>query len=434
MTPNLQAGPAVAQGLLAFPTDFLWGTATAGHQTEGQNVNSDIWFLEHVQPSTYKEASGDACNSLLLWQEDLDIVRALNLNSYRFSIEWARIEPEEGEFSLAMLGHYRRVVAGCRERGLRPMVTFNHWAAPLWFARLGGWLNPRAPDLFARYCELVARHLGGDIDRALTLNEPNMGQMLDSFNFPPPVLNARRAMLAAAAAAFGGTRLAAANAMNREDLQTVQAALMAAHRLGFAAIKHICPSLPVGVTLTMTDDQSAGTDHRHRDAKRAQVYGAWFDAAQGHADFLGVQNYERAVYDAAGLVAPAKDVPLSAMGAEIYPASLAGAVRYAHAACGLPIIVTEHGVCTDDDAQRAAMLAPSLAHLHAAMQDGVPVGGYFHWSLLDNFEWIFGYAKRYGLVSVDRTTFKRAVKPSAAVLAGIAGCNAVPVLNDTVAS
>jgi beta-glucosidase len=416
---------AKAERPLAFPKGFLWGTATAGHQTEGQNVNSDIWLLEHIKPSTYKEPSGDACNSFYLWREDLDIVRQLNLNSYRFSIEWARIEPEEGQFSLAMLDHYRHVIAGCRERGLRPMVTFNHWAAPRWFAARGGWLNPNAPDHFARYCEYASRYLGADIDTAVTLNEPNMMQMLDSFNFPSPVLDARRGMLAAAAASLGTPRLAVANAVNKEDLEAVQAILIAAHRMGYAAIKNICPAMPVGVTLTMTDDQSASTDHTHRDAKRAKVYGAWLDAAKGHADFLGVQNYERTVYDQAGPVPPGKDAPLSAMGAEIYPASLAGAVRYAHAACGLPIIVTEHGVCTDDDAQRAAMIAPSLAGLHAAIQDGVPVRGYFHWSLLDNFEWIFGYAKHYGLVSVDRTTFKRTIKPSAAVLSDMAERNAI---------
>jgi beta-glucosidase len=416
---------------LSFPTGFLWGTATAGHQTEGQNVNSDIWLLEHTHPTVYKEPSGDACNSLFLWPEDLDIVRQLNLNSYRFSLEWARIEPEPGQFSNAMLDHYRRMLLGCHERGLRPMVTFNHWAAPRWFAARGGWLNPKAPDLFARYCEHVTRHLGADVDRALTLNEPNMSQMLDSMKFPPHVLDARRAMLASAAARLGSPGLAAANAVNQEDLQTVQTHLIAAHVLGRAAIKHVRPDLPVGVTLTMMDDQSAGTDHTHRDAKRAKVYGAWLDAAKGSADFLGVQNYERAVYDGAGPVRPDAAVPLSGMGAEIYPASLAGAVRYAHAACGLPIIVTEHGLCTDDDAQRAALIPPALAGLHAALQDGVPVQGYFHWSLLDNFEWIFGYAKHYGLVAVDRTNFQRTIKPSARVLAGMAKHNAVPSLQDS---
>jgi beta-glucosidase len=417
---------------LAFPKGFLWGTSTAGHQTEGQNVNSDIWLLEQIKPTVYTEPSGDACNSLFLWREDLDIVRKLNLNSYRFSIEWARIEPEEGQFSNAMLDHYRQMLIGCRERGLLPMLTFNHWAAPRWFAARGGWLNPNAPELFARYCERAMRHLGAEVDRAVTLNEPNMSQMLDAMNFPQRVLDARRAMLAATAALLGTPRLAAANAVNNEDLETVQAHLIASHVKGYAAIKNIRPDLPVGVTLTMMDDQSAGADHTLRDAKRTKVYGAWLDAVKGNADFLGVQNYERAVYDEMGLVAP--HAPLSGMGAEIYPASLEGAVRYAHATCGLPIIVTEHGLCTNDDAQRAALIPPSLAGLHAAIQDGVPVQGYFHWSLLDNFEWIFGYAKHYGLVSVDRTSFKRTIKPSAMVLSEIAKHNAIRGLQDAEAS
>jgi len=160
------------------PKGFLWGVATAGHQVEGNNVNSDVWLLEHVTPTIYKEPSGDACDSLNRWSEDLDIVRDIGVNTYRFSLEWARIEPVEGQFSIAMLDHYKRIVAGCHERGLTPFVTFNHFTAPRWFAAQGGWQRPEAADQFARFCERATKHLGDQLSFATTLNEPNLMRLL----------------------------------------------------------------------------------------------------------------------------------------------------------------------------------------------------------------------------------------------------------------
>ena len=142
------AAPALARaragGSGAFPQGFLWGAATAAHQVEGNNLNSDVWLLENVKPTLFAERSGDACNSFELWETDLDLANSLNLNTYRFSIEWARIEPEPGRFSIAMLDHYKAIVEGCRARGLNPMVTFNHFTTPLWFAAKGGWANADA--------------------------------------------------------------------------------------------------------------------------------------------------------------------------------------------------------------------------------------------------------------------------------------------------
>ena len=129
-----------------------------------------------------------------LWPQDLDLVRDLGLNTYRFSIEWARIEPEPGLYSIAMLDHYQRMIEGCRERGLTPMVTFNHFTCPRWFAATGGWLNEKSPDLFARYCERSARHLGASIGYATTLNEPNLMRLLKWFGLPPQIFETQRAV------------------------------------------------------------------------------------------------------------------------------------------------------------------------------------------------------------------------------------------------
>ena len=405
-----------------FPQGFLWGTATAGHQVEGNNVNSDSWVLENVKPTIYAEPSGDADNSFALWRDDLDLVKGMGLNTYRFSLEWPRIEPEEGQFSLAMLDHYKAMIAGCRARGLTPMVTFNHYTTPRWFANRGGWTNPQAAGLFARFCERAAKHLAADIGYATTLNEPNIMNILRVV-LPPPVVAAQRAMLEAAAMSAGVAKFSAGNAIDIADIDTTTANLIAGHKAARAAIKGVRPDLPVGVSLSMFDDQAAGKGSM-RDRMRATLYGPWLEAVKGD-DFLGVQNYERQIWTATGKLSAPAGVPVNYMGAEVYAPSLANAVRYAHAMTGVPIIVSEHGVGTDDDSVRAQLIPAALVELRRAMAEGVPVLGYMHWSLVDNFEWIFGYKVHFGLHSIDRTTFRRTAKPSADVYARIARANAV---------
>ena len=415
--------PAQAQAKGAFPKGFLWGAATSGHQTECNNTASDTWFLEHLQPTAFAEPSGDACNSLELWSTDLDLVRSLGLNSYRFSVEWARIEPERGRYSSAMLDHYSRIVDGCRERGLTPIVTFNHFTCPRWFAAAGGWLNSDAPSLFAKYCEQVARRIAPRIGYAVTLNEPNLMRILGWIGLPPQVFEGQRAMLAAAAKALGVPKFNSANVTNQEDLDIQQPIMLKAHATARAAIKSIAPQLPVGVSIAISDDQAVGNGSK-RDQKRKECYGAWLDAAKAD-DFIGVQNYDRAQIDAKGSLPPPKGAAVNWLGAEVYPPSLGNAVRYAHSIVGKPILVTEHGLGTEDDALRATFLPKALEGLKAAIDDRVPVLGYVHWSLIDNFEWIFGYRPRFGLYAVDRKTFKRTAKPSAAVYGSIARNNAV---------
>jgi len=419
---GLRTRAAEAAATQTFPKNFLWGAATAGHQVEGNNTASDLWLLENIKPSDFAEPSGDACNSFELWPQDLDLVRSLGLNSYRFSLEWSRIEPEPGQYSLAMLDHYLRMIEGCRERGLAPIVTFNHFTAPRWFSADGGWTNPEAPARFARFCSVAARHMAKDISHALTLNEPDLPRLLQAL-LPPMAFAGQRANLAAAAKALGVPKFVAANGVNEEDMPAVQAGLLAGHRLGREAIKTVRPDLPVGVSLAMVDDQAVG-DPARRDARRAAIYGEWLDAVKGD-DFVGVQNYERSRTGPDGPLPPPEGSPRNWSGSEIYAPSLGNAVRYVHAATGCPIIVTEHGLGTDDDTLRARFIPESLQGLAAAMADGVPVGGYIHWSLLDNFEWIFGYRPKYGLVAVDRKTFKRTPKPSASVLGAIARRNSL---------
>lgn len=427
-TAALVASPAIAAARKVapnpqFPGGFLWGASTAGHQIEGNNSNSDCWFLENVKPSVFAEPSGDAADSFNRWGTDMDLAKAMGLNCYRFSLEWARIEPAAGLFSAAMLDHYKRMIAGAHQRGLAPIVTFNHFTAPRWFAAQGGWTNPDAPQLFARFCDKAARHLADGIDHAITFNEPNLLRLLKAFGLPQQVWDVQRAMLTEAARLTGSAKFVALNAANSEDIEPMQAVLFEGHRLGKAAIKAVRSNLPIGVSLAMLDDQAVGKNSL-RDAKRKELYGGWIEVARGD-DFMGVQNYERAVWNDKGRLPAPPDADRGYMGSEVYPPSLAGAVRYAHAVTGVPILVSEHGVGTENDTVRARLIPAALTELKRAIDDGVPVKGYCHWSLIDNFEWIAGYKPKFGLHSVDPKTFARTAKPSAAVYGAIVRRNSV---------
>ncbi len=395
-----------------FPAGFIWGAATAGHQIEGNNVNADSWLLEHTKPTVYADPSGDAANSFALWRRDLELVQNLGLGAYRFSLEWARIEPEPGEFSIAMLDHYKAMIEGARAMGLKPIVTFNHFTTPIWFAARGGWLHPDAPQLFARFCDRAARHLAAGIDHATTLNEPNLAGVLQHL-LPGGLLEADKAMAAAAAIKLGVPTFLAGNGLYQPDPAKVQTNLQAGHTAGKAAIKAVRADLPVGVSLAMLDDQEAEPGSL-RDAMREKFYNSWLRLARAD-DFLGVQNYERSRWGKKGKLDAPADARRNTVGSELYPASLAGAVRYAHQISQVPIMVTEHGVGTDNDADRAWFIPEALDHLRAVMAEGVPVKGYLHWSLIDNFEWVFGYKIHFGLHTLDRQTFERRPKPSALV-------------------
>lgn len=409
---------AASQG--RFQEGFLWGAATSGHQTEGGNVASDSWAVENLPGTSFTEPSGDACDSYHRWAEDMDIVSQLGLNTYRFSLEWSRIEPEPGQISRAALDHYKALIAGCRARGLTPVVTFNHFTCPRWFAEQGGWTNPQSPELFAAYCLTAARHLAAGIGYAVTLNEPNLMRLLRR-KLPPQVFAGNDALMALAAQRYGSKVFVSMFIENAAQTEAMNPILLEAHRKARAAIKSVRPDLPVGVSLAIEDDQATG-DATLRDDKRSYVYDAWLKAAR-EDDFLGVQNYERSQFGPNGVIQASSPGPRNQIGGEIYPASLAGAVRYAHSISRVPILVSEHGVAAEDDALRAAFIPAALTELKAAMDGGIPVLGYIHWSLLDNFEWVFGYRPKFGLVAVDRKTFARTPKPSARVLGAIARAN-----------
>ncbi|CAL9363578.1 family 1 glycosylhydrolase [Streptomyces sp. Tu 3180] len=409
----------------SLPDAFLWGVATAGHQNEGDNSASDTWFLEHTTPSLFREPSGPACRGYQRWETDLDLAAGLGLNAFRFSVEWARVEPERGVVRAEALDHYERMVDGCLERGLAPIVTFSHFTAPHWFAAAGSWTAADAPARFAEQCDRVVARFGDRISHAVTLNEPNLEQLLQAgAKLPAEAEALKTRMLAAAARAAGSDTYASANVIPAHRQEEFRAAFTRAHRAARDAVKARRGDLPVGVSIAVADEVALPGGEERRDAKRAAVYDHWLREAR-HDDFVGVQNYERIVHGPDGEVTP--DGELNGMGTVIEPASLAGAVRYAHEVSGVPVLVTEHGIQTPDDAQRAAFIPAAVEHLAAEVRAGTPVLGYCHWTLMDNFEWIFGYGARLGLHEVDRDTFERRPKPSAKAYADVVRSHRAPL-------
>ena len=403
-----------------FPQNFLWGVATAGHQVEGNNVNSDIWFLEHLPGSIFAEPSGDAVDHYHRYREDIALIAGLGFTTYRFSLEWARIEPEEGHFSVAELDHYKRVLETCVEHGLTPVVTFHHFASPLWLLRFGGWESDRTPDLFARYCDRVMAHLGDLIGVACTLNEPNLPWLLESFGIggEAPENRGKVPMWAAAAQRLG------VDASTVAPFQFCSTELgfdvkLAAHRAGRAAIKAHRPDLQVGWTLANSDIQSIPGGEEIADRVRRDVNERFLEASRGD-DFVGIQTYGRTVYGPDGHAPAPEGVATNQMGEEIYPQGLEATIREAWRVAGIPVIVTENGLATEDDTQRVAYLKTAVDGVASCIADGIDVRGYIAWTAFDNFEWIFGYRPKFGLIAVDRSTQERTPKDSARWLGNLA--------------
>jgi beta-glucosidase len=412
------------KGSGAFPKGFLWGCATAAHQVEGNNVNSDLWMLEHLQQSMFKEPSGDACDHYHLYGQDIAMLADLGFNTFRFSVEWARIEPEEGFFSRAELEHYRRVLGVCQEHGLTAMVTYNHVSLPRWFAMKGGWQNQKSAGLYARYCEKVTKHLGDMIGYASTMNEGDLPQLLNWIH--PPGLPDDKSVTEMMQTSLEGVRKQTGSQEFSNfflgDIKRRRDGMLAAHGAAKEAIKGSRPQLPVGFNLAMQDDQPAGEDN-HVEQKRADVYGPWLEEARS-CDYLGVQTYGRSIVRDRDLPPP-NGAELTQAGMEFYPECVEHVVRYAAKEARVPIIVSENGVATEDDTRRVEYYQRAVAGLKRAIDDGVDVRGYVAWSLMDNFEWMSGYTPKFGIVAVDRETQKRTVKPSGAVLGNIARMNAL---------
>ena len=392
-----------------FPKGFLWGAASAGHQVEGGNTNSDLWLLENVAGSIFAEPSGEACDHYHRYADDIAMLAGLGLTTFRTSVEWARIEPSEGVFDAEAIAHYRDVLETCHRYGVAPMVTYHHFTSPRWLLADGGWENPRTAERFGRFCTRVTEELGDLYEIACTLNEPNLPFLLSAFG---PEDRQHVPMWANAATELGvDPATIAPFQFSATDLG--YDVKLAAHRLGRDAIKAVRPEIAVGWTLANSDIQGAPGAEDVAAELRASINGRFLEASRGD-DFVGIQTYGRHVFDAdGGLVHAPEGVPVNQMGDEVYPQGLGSTIREAAEIAGVPVYVTENGLATTDDAQRVQFLEDSVQVVADCLADGVDVRGYIVWTLMDNFEWIFGFGPKFGLVAVDRETQARSPKPSA---------------------
>jgi beta-glucosidase len=382
-----------------FPDGFLWGTATAAHQVEGGNWNNDWWAWEHNPQSPCVEPSGDACDHYHRYRQDIALLARLGFNTYRFSLEWSRIEPEEGEWSLAAIDHYRRVCESCLGSGITPMVTFHHFTTPRWVAHLGGWEEPDTAGRFASFCERAAGGLADLLGWACTINEPNM-------------------------VALHGYRTGAFPPGRRDPAlrRAVNDVLADAHRQAAPAIRAaVGSSVPVGMTLAMQETVPVEGGESRAEAILRDTEDVFLDVC-GADDFLGVQTYTRVLVGPDGMLAVEPGVETTMMGYEFRPSALEATLRRAWSVLGgnVPLVVTENGLSTEDDSRRVVFVREALQGVARCLADGLDVRGYVYWSALDNFEWAYGYRPKFGLVAVDRTTFERTPKPSAEWLGEIA--------------
>jgi beta-glucosidase len=398
---------------VAFPTSFLFGTATSATQIEGHCTTSD-WYAFAKERGRIKH--GDvpdvACDSWNRWREDVALQKQLGMGAYRLGLEWARIEPRDGDVDRTALETYRAMLGALRDAGIEPMITLHHFTLPAWLAAEGGVLAPRFADRLARFARTAVGALGDLCRLWITVNEPN-------------VLAAHAYLLGVWPPAKKSPLLA----------MRAQRRLLRAHDAAYRALKDARgDAVQVGVAhhLRAVEPERPGS---RADRAAAALFGRVFNDAfaaaacrHGTQDFFGINYYSRdlvrfSARHAAELFVERR-VPrgaeVSDLGWEIHPRGLGDVVRRWARTSRLPVYVTENGIADARDQKRGAFLVAHLAELERAIADGVDVRGYFHWSLLDNFEWAEGYEPRFGLVDVDYATGARRTRDSARLYARIA--------------
>jgi len=402
-----------------FPNGFLWATASAAHQVEGDNRNNDWWEFEQ-QPGHIRngDVSGIACDNYHRYREDFQLLRELNNNAHRLSVEWSRIEPSEGEFDSRQLRHYRDVLGELREQGLPPMVTLHHFTSPLWFTRRGGWAAPGSADAFLRFVRRAGDELGDLVSWWCTINEPCIyayhGWLKGEF---PP---GRKGDL--------------------PGMYRVLANMRQAHERAYRLLKQRWPDIPVGLAhnkYLMLPADPRKRRHRLAAAAAQGVMDRWpigpgrlqrlYDAS---CDYIGINHYsgELVAFD------PRRPneqfmrhfnpphLTVSEFGYAVNPPWMREVLNEVRAR-GKPVYITENGIAASDDATRSQYLRDILEQVLLGIADGVDVRGYFHWTDTDNFEWGKGYSLKFGLIEVDRKTLERTVKPSGRQFARIAQAN-----------
>ena len=435
-----------------FPEGFMVGAATAAHQVEGNNIHSDYWAMEHMKHTSFNEPSMDAVDHYNRYEEDIHLMAEAGLNTYRFSIEWARIEPEEGKFDQSEIEHYRDVLKCCRDNGIEPVGTMMHFTSPVWVIRNGGWENQSTVDAFARYCKYVVSQLGDLMKYVVTINEANMGlqvaaiaerykrQMMekmkdkknkqkqdDNMEGTAQVgMNFNTMMKNMFWQGFENKKIfKTRKPQNFVSARTPEGDIlvMRAHQAARTAMKEICPHLLIGLSLSLHDIQAVNGGEE-RAAKEWEEEFTHYLPYIKEDDFFGLQNYTRSVIGPDGIQPVPQGAETTQMDYEFYPQALEHVIRRANeefksAGKEMPILISENGIATSDDTRRIAFIDEATKGVAACIADGIPVIGYCHWSLMDNFEWQKGFSMTFGLIAVVRDTMKRIPKESLSFLGNL---------------
>jgi len=394
-----------------FPQNFLWGASTSAHQVEGQNIHNDWWMAE--QNHALKEASGSACRHYELYAQDFAIAKELNHNCHRFSIEWSRIEPQEGEFNASEIEHYHKVISELKSQGIEPIVTLHHFTNPAWFSQKGGWTEPKLREYFLRFVDKIVREFAVQVKFWITINEPLVYSAHSYLLgvWPPKqcsLFKAVRVTFNLAKVHIEAYRII--HKIYQEKALEKPMVSIAANLQAF----EICqPTLKNKLALYL----------RHK------LYNLYFIEEllrKKTLDYIGVNYYGRNLADLRSWKIRALFLdtcgynhhPLrkNSLGWDIYPQGLYK-LLIALKKYNLPVLITENGICTEDDDLRWDYIREHLEELSKAIDEGVKVIGYIYWSLIDNFEWDKGFGPRFGLVHVDYQTQKRTIKASARKLA-----------------
>jgi beta-glucosidase len=375
-----------------FPAGFLWGAATSSYQTEGNNSNSDWWEWE--QKGKTKDKSGVACDYWNRWREDHELLSELGVNSFRLSLEWSRIEPEEGKFSEEAINHYREILQDLKNRNIKTVVTFWHYTVPLWFAHKYGWQNKKAVDIFSRYCQEVIDNFGENIDMVVTINEPrlplNRGYLLGTR--PPGKINPLAFLRA------------------RKNM-------VKAHKECYRIIKKKYPEILVGIAQFCNDFDFFGRSKflNFITEKIEDFYNWYFFKEIGEdQDFIGINYYfGMAISLKPPFLKMQKErTELTDIGWGIFSEGLYEIIKDVWKTYKKPIYILENGIANKTDRLREDFIVKHLRYIQKAIQEGVDVRGYFYWSFMDNFEWEDGFDYRFGLVEIDYKTLERKPRSS----------------------
>ncbi|MBR2685376.1 MAG: family 1 glycosylhydrolase [Erysipelotrichaceae bacterium] len=404
---------------------FLIGAATAAHQVEGNNTHSDYWKQEHLKHSSFVEKSLNAVDHYNRYKEDIALLKEAGLNAYRFSIEWARIEPREGMFEYKEIEHYRDVINTCYEMGVTPIVTLYHFSSPAWLISKGGWGSAKVVDYFAKYVDYVTKYLKVKLPYIVTINEANMGFQLNKVaedfknnnkNGGAQVgmnLDMKKILLSMVEQGFAfHVNPLKVKTFLSPRTQEEERFVMMAHQKAKEIIKKNMPDSKVGLSMSLYDYQAESGGEANAEKLWEEDFLFYLPYIKDD-DFLGVQNYSRKLVGPNGKLPVPAGRPKTQMGYEDYPQAIGHVVAKVAKSFHGEIIVTENGIATSDDSRRCEFIKEALQGIK---ESGVDIKGYFYWSLLDNFEWQTGYQMTFGLIAVDRTTMKRIPKESLYVL------------------